>query len=123
MFSFTFLSKFSYICNFAIFVGIFMKFSTNCRTKKLEMIYTILGSFCSFINWEGVDIRPQIRPRKSVTVRLVHSSRNDGIIIIIYKSSTKAYDVVAQKNRLIETVLLSNHIIGLDKWIRNLVQF
>ena len=41
-----------------------MKFSPKCRTKKLGMIYTILGSFCSFINWEGADIRPQISPRK-----------------------------------------------------------
>ena len=32
---------------------------------KLGMIYTTLGSFCSFLNWEGADIRPQIRPRKT----------------------------------------------------------
>ena len=41
-----------------------MKFSPKCRTKKLGMIYTILGSFCSFFNWEGADIRPQIIPGK-----------------------------------------------------------
>ena len=41
-----------------------MKFSPKCRTKKLGMIYTILESFCSFSNWDGADIRPQIRPRK-----------------------------------------------------------
>ena len=41
-----------------------MKFSPKCRTKILGMMYTILGSFCSFLNWEGADIRPQIRPRK-----------------------------------------------------------
>ena len=41
-----------------------MKFSPQCRTKKLGMIYTILGSFCSFLNWEGTDIWPKIRPRK-----------------------------------------------------------
>ena len=35
-----------------------MKFSPKCRTKKLgNMIYTIVGSFCSFLNWN-------IRPRK-----------------------------------------------------------
>ena len=28
------------------------------------MMYTILGSFCSFLNWEEANIRPQIRPRK-----------------------------------------------------------
>ena len=41
-----------------------MKCSPKCRTKKLGMIYTNLGSFCSFLNWEGPDILPQIRPRK-----------------------------------------------------------
>ena len=41
-----------------------MKFSPKCRTKKLGMINTVLGSFCSFFNWEGTVIRPQIRPRK-----------------------------------------------------------
>ena len=45
-----------------------MKFSPKCRTKKLGMIYTILGRFCSFlIGMEPnirADIRPQIRPRK-----------------------------------------------------------
>ena len=33
-------------------------------TKNLGMINSILGSFCSFFNWEGASIRPQIRPRK-----------------------------------------------------------
>ena len=41
-----------------------MKFAPKCRNKKLGMIYTILGSFCSFLNWIGAIIRPQIRPRK-----------------------------------------------------------
>ena len=41
-----------------------MKFPPKCRIKKLEKIYTILGIFCSFLNWEGANIRPQIRPRK-----------------------------------------------------------
>ena len=49
---------------FAIFVLIFIKFSPKCRTKKLGMIYTILGSLCSFLNWEGDNIRPQIGPWK-----------------------------------------------------------
>ena len=62
MLSFTFLCNFSRICNFAVFVWIFMKFLLKCRTKKLGMVYTILGSFCSFLNWEGAYIRPQIRP-------------------------------------------------------------
>ena len=42
----------------------FMKCSPKCRSKKLGMIYSILESFCSFLNWEGADIRHQIRPRK-----------------------------------------------------------
>ena len=42
-----------------------MKFPTKCRTKKLGMKNTILGSFCSCLNWEGANIRPQIRPRKT----------------------------------------------------------
>ena len=41
-----------------------MKFSPKYRTKKLGIIYTILGSFCSFLNWEGAVIWPQIRPKK-----------------------------------------------------------
>ena len=41
-----------------------MKFSPKCRTKKLGMIYTVLRSFCSFLNWEGAIIQPQIEPRK-----------------------------------------------------------
>ena len=45
------------ILNFAILVQI-------SKTKQLGMIYTILGSFCSFFNWEGTDIRPKIRHRK-----------------------------------------------------------
>ena len=28
------------------------------------MLFTILESFCSFLDWEGADIRPQNRPRK-----------------------------------------------------------
>ena len=64
MFSFTFLCKFPCSCNFAIFVRIFMKFSPKCRTKKLGMICTILGSFCSLLNPEGGNIWPKIRPGK-----------------------------------------------------------
>ena len=41
-----------------------MNFSPNCRTKKLVMISTILGSVHSFLNLEGANIQPQIRPRK-----------------------------------------------------------
>ena len=64
MFLFLFLSKFSCICYFAFFVEIFMKYLQICRTKKLKKKYTILGSFDSFLNWEGANIWPQIRPRK-----------------------------------------------------------
>ena len=41
-----------------------MKFAPKCRTKNLGMLNTILERFCSFLNWEGAIIRPQIRPRK-----------------------------------------------------------
>ena len=41
-----------------------MKFPTKFRTKILRMLYTILGSFCSFLNWKRADIWPQIRLRK-----------------------------------------------------------
>ena len=41
-----------------------MKFPPKCRTEKLGMIYTILGSFYSFFNWDGADHRPPIRHRK-----------------------------------------------------------
>ena len=47
------------------FYQISMKFSPKCRSKKLGMTYIILGSFCSFLNWKGADIGPQIRPRKT----------------------------------------------------------
>ena len=45
-----------------------MKFLPKCRTKKLGMICTILGSFCSFLNWEGADIQPEIRPKKTLAM-------------------------------------------------------
>ena len=54
-----------------------MRKSPKCRTKKLGMIYTILGSFCSFLNWEGANIRPEIRPRKiPASHKELHSSNN-----------------------------------------------
>ena len=62
MFSLIFLCNFSCICNFGIFVWIFMRFSPECRTKKLGMIimiYTILGSFCSFLNGKGPILGPK----------------------------------------------------------------
>ena len=41
-----------------------MKFSPKFRTKKLGMIYTILGSFCSFFIGKGPDVWSEIRLRK-----------------------------------------------------------
>ena len=46
MFSFTFLCKFSGICNFAIFIQILMKFSQQCRTKKFWNDIHHFGKFC-----------------------------------------------------------------------------
>ena len=57
------------------FVLIFIKCSPKCRTKKLGMIYTILGSFCSFFNWEGADIRPQARHSKIPVCTVTITSR------------------------------------------------
>ena len=48
-----------------------MKFSPKCGAKKGGMIYTILGSFCSFSNWEKAKIRPQMWPKKISGVLLV----------------------------------------------------
>ena len=42
-----------------------MKFSPKCRTKKLGMIYIILGCFCSFLIGKGLKFGPKIRPRKA----------------------------------------------------------
>ena len=43
------MQKISCIC-ICFFVQIFMKISSKCRTNKLGMVYTILGSFCSFLS-------------------------------------------------------------------------
>ena len=51
-----------------------MKFSLKCRAKKVGMIFTILGSLCSFLNWEGADIGPQILPRKIPSLLYLPSS-------------------------------------------------
>ena len=56
-------NKQTIFCNFAIFGTIFIKFSPNC-TELGMLLFTILGSFCSFLDWEGTDIRPKNRHRK-----------------------------------------------------------
>ena len=43
-----------------------MKFSPKCRTKKLGMIYTIVGSFCYFLNWKGAIYGPKSGLGKSL---------------------------------------------------------
>ena len=54
------------ICKFAILGPIFMNFSPNCRAMELGMLFTILRSFCSFLDREGgPDIPPQNRPWKN----------------------------------------------------------
>ena len=57
------------ICNFAIFGPICMKFSPNCRAKELGILFTILGSFSSFLDWERAD-----RPRKIDDMRHLTSA-------------------------------------------------
>ena len=64
-----------------------MKFSPKCRTKKLGMIYTILGSFCSFLNWEGVGIRPQI-----VLGKALSSSKGMLFVLIRLASMMEVYE-------------------------------
>ena len=43
-----------------------MKLSPKVRTKKLGIIYTIFGSFCSFLFLVGADIQPQSGLGKSL---------------------------------------------------------
>ena len=45
-----------------------MKLS-KCRSKKFGKIFIILGSFCSFLNWEGADIRPKSSLGKSLIAK------------------------------------------------------
>ena len=47
-----------YICK-CYFVRISMKYSPKCRTKKFGTIYTILGSFCSFLIRKGPVFSPK----------------------------------------------------------------
>ena len=64
-------------CNFAIlsFFGlIIMKFTPNCRAKELLMLFTNFGSFGSFLDWEGADIRPQNSPRKILVIFIPYIS-------------------------------------------------
>ena len=53
-----------------------MKFPANCRTRIGNDIHH-LGSFCSFFNWEGADIRSQIRPRK------IHALMKSHIFLLV----------------------------------------
>ena len=43
-----------------------MKFSPKCRTKKLGMICTTFGSFCSYFKSDGADIGPKSGLEKSL---------------------------------------------------------
>ena len=56
--------------NFAIFGPIFTNFSTKPEnvesSRKLGMLYAILGSFGSFLNWEGPIFGPKSGQGKSL---------------------------------------------------------
>ena len=80
-----------------------MKFSPKCKTKKLGMNYNILGSFCSFWNWDGANIQPQIRPRK--------------IPVSIVYAVTKNYptNIISRERIIHMNVAGSGFHIGLDK--------
>ena len=69
--------------NFAVFAQIFTKFSP---IKKFGMIKSILGSFCIFLNWEGANIWPQIRPRKITCIyhRQVNELAHEILILLTY---------------------------------------
>ena len=54
-----------------------MNFSPKCRTKKLGMIFTSLGIFCSFFNWE---MRPRKFPVYSIGFSDFQSSYSGRII-------------------------------------------
>ena len=45
-----------------------MKFSPKYRSKILGMIYIILGSFCSFLDWKGADIGPKNQAQENPCV-------------------------------------------------------
>ena len=65
----------------AIFVQIFMKFSPKCRTKKLGMIYTILGSFCSFLIGEEPIFGPTSDLGKSLLLAILNVLAHTCILI------------------------------------------
>ena len=67
--------KFSYICNFTDFDQAFINSSPKRKTKKLEIIYTILISFYSFLNGEGVVSRPQIRHTEISVLTIIENWR------------------------------------------------
>ena len=91
MFPFTFLCNFhASVKFFGIFVPIFMEFSPKSRTKKLGMIYTILESIFSFLNWEGADIRSQMKKvNKQCLLYTPHTVR----------VSEKTWQVIVQTSR------------------------
>ena len=41
-----------------------MIFLPKCRAKEFRMLFTILDSFCSFLDWEEADIQPKMNRRK-----------------------------------------------------------
>ena len=51
-------------CLNVCYFGLIFVFSPGCRAKELGMLFTILGSFCSFLDWKRAHILPQNRPRK-----------------------------------------------------------
>ena len=48
-----------------------MKFSPKCRTKKLGIIYTILGSFAHFLIVMGLILGPKSGLGKSLPVNII----------------------------------------------------
>ena len=66
MFSFTFLCKFSYICNFAIFVRILLKFSPNVELRNWEWYTPFWEVFAYFPFGKGPIFGPKLGQGKSL---------------------------------------------------------
>ena len=78
--SFTFLCKDSYICNFGIFVRIFIKFSPKCKPKKLGMIYTIWEVFAHLLIGKGQIFGPKTGLGKSLSFDSITGVKHPNII-------------------------------------------
>ena len=87
------------------------------------MIYTILGSFCLFLNWEGAYIRPQIRlrkiPEREHWDSFCYSVRNDSFTfmsLIYFAVTMTSFFLIGDKKRR-DTVQCIRYVPSLDYYI------